>query len=215
MAAVMYGHDEARTAPFGPADWTDLEGRGINAYVESKTRAERAAWEMMAAAGRTGGLAAINPGVILGPLLDDDPGISVTLVQRLLSGRVPALPDISTILVDVRDVAALHVAAMTAPEAGGQRFPTGAGTFSMAEIAAMLRKAQPALAGRLPRFRVPDWITRLYALFDADVRGNLGELGIVKRADASAARQLLGRPFIPAEDAVAATARSLIEQQLV
>lgn len=215
MAAVMYGHDPARTAPFTAADWTDLEGRDVNAYTESKTRAERRAWELMAAAGRRDDLVAINPGMILGPLLDDDPGTSAALVGRLMKGEVPAAPRIAVIIVDVRDVARLHVNAMERPEAGGQRYPTGAGPFDLLEIADMLRAGLGARAGRLPRYRVPDWAVRLYARFDRTMRGNLGELGVVKRIDAGAATALLGRPPIPAADAVLATARSLIAEGLV
>ena len=215
MAAIMYGHDPARTRPFIAADWTDLAGRDVNAYVESKARAERLAWEIMDGAGRHGDLVAINPGGILGPLLEDDPGTSAALIQRLMQGEVPAAPRISFIIVDVRDVAALHVAAMEKPEAGGHRYPTGSGTWDILEIADMLRAGLGADAGRLPRFRIPDWLVRAAALFDPVLRSNLGELGVVKHADTAAAEALLGHPFIPAADAVTATARSLIEYRLV
>ncbi len=215
MAAIMYGHDRARTRPFTAEDWTDLEGRDVNAYVESKARAERTAWEIMDRAGRHDDLVAINPGGILGPLLDDDPGTSAALILRLMKGEVPAAPRISFIVVDVRDVAALHVAAMEKPEAGGHRYPTGNGTWDILEIAQMLRAGLGDAAGRLPTFRVPDWLVRAAALFDPVLRSNLGELGVVKHADTSAAEALLGRPFIPAPDAVTATARSLMEHHLV
>src|SRR5690606_27132253 len=117
MAAIMYGHDPSRTAPFTGADWTNLEGRGISGYVESKRRAEGAAWELMDEAGRRADLATINPGVIFGPLLDDDPGTSVVLLKRMFDGSLPAAARVSFIVVDVRDVAAAHVAAMTSDAA--------------------------------------------------------------------------------------------------
>ena len=215
MAAVMYGHGKTRTTPFTAADWTDLNGRDVNAYVESKTRAERAAWDIMQQAGRRNDLVSVNPGGILGPLLDDDPGTSAALVARLLNGSVPAAPRIAFMIIDVRDVAALHVAAMTAPEAGGQRYPMSAGTYFVLQTADVLRQALPHYAGKLPRFGLPDWAVRLYALFDADIRGNLGELGVVKRTDALDARALLGRPFIAADDAIVATAQSLILRHLI
>ena len=215
MAAVMYGYDKSRTEPFTAADWTNLEGRDVNAYVESKTRAERAAWQIAERHGRTGDLAVINPGAILGPLLDDDPGTSAALVQRLMNGSVPAAPNFSFAIVDVRDVAALHVAAMTRAEAGGHRYPAGNGTYSLMDLANMLRPEFPDRAGKLPRFQAPDWLVRLFGVFDKDMRGNLGELGVVKHADTREAQALLGRPFIPARDAVVATGRSLIAQHLV
>ena len=121
------------------------------------------------------------------------------LIQRLLKGSMPAAPDMAFTLIDVRDVAALHVAAMTSPQAGGHRFPSGNGTFSFMQVAAMLRPAFPAYAGKLPRFQAPNWLVRILGLFDRDVRGNLGELGVFKRGDASDAAALLGRPFIPGQ----------------
>jgi dihydroflavonol-4-reductase len=215
MAAVMYGHDKARTAPFTAADWTNLEGRGVSAYVESKTRAERAAWQVAERHGRSRDLAVINPGAILGPLLDDDPGTSVALVRRLLQGGVPVAPRLAIVVIDVRDVAALHLAAMASVDAGGRRFPAGNGTFTLTELAEMLRAAFPERAGKLPRFAAPDWLVRIVGLFDKDVRGSLGELGTVKRTEALDARALLGRPFVAVPEMLADTVRSLIAQRLI
>ena len=215
MAAIMYGHDKARTAPFTATDWTNLEGRGVNAYIESKALAEKAAWAIADRHGRRGGLATINPGGIFGPLLDDDPGTSATLIIRLLDGSVPAAARVNLIAIDVRDVAALHLRAMVVPEAGGHRFPMSAGTFSLIEYGHMLAAALPAYASRMPRFEVPDWLARLAGAIDPDMRDNLGEIGYVKRTDALDAKALLGRPFISAPEAVAATARSAIEHGLV
>lgn len=214
MAAIAYGHDPERAAPFTAADWTDLDGRDVNAYVESKTRAERRAWDLMKAAGREDDLVTINPSAILGPLLDDDPGTSAAIIQRLLNGTVPAAPRIPFVLVDVRDVAAAHVAAITG-EVGGKRIPVGERPVFMFEIAQLLRKTHPGYAGKLPRFEMPDWAVRIYALFDKDMRGILGELGVRKSLDSSTVEALLGRRLIPADEAAAATAESLIAQKLV
>lgn len=213
MAAIAYGHDKARTRPFTAADWTDLEGRGVNAYIESKTLAERRAWEIMRAAGRERDLATINPSAILGPLLDEDPGTSALMVKRLLDGSVPALPRIPFVIVDVRDIAEAHVKAMTEGSAGGRRFPMGERTLLMTELADIVRKAAPGR--KVPRLNMPDWAVRLYGLFDRDVRGILNELGVLKALDSSAAIALLGRPLVPASQSVAATTASLIERRLV
>jgi dihydroflavonol-4-reductase len=215
MAAIAYGHDKARTAPFTAADWTDLGGRGCNAYVGSKTLAERRAWDIMKAAERPGDLATINPSAIFGPLLDDDPGTSAVLIQRMLNGSIPATPRIALVTIDVRDVADAHVAALTAPAAGGQRFPMGERTLYLGEMAQILRRALPDRARKVPRFGMPDWFVRLYANFDADVRDNLSELGTFKRLDASAAVALLGHALIPADQAIVATAESLVAHGLV
>jgi nucleoside-diphosphate-sugar epimerase len=211
VAAIVYGHGAAQDRTFTAADWTDPDGTGVNAYAQSKTLAEHRAWELMGERGRERDLVAINPGAILGPLLDDDPGTSVALVGRLFDGSVPLAPRIAFGIVDVRDVAALHLAAMTAPGIGGRRLPVSAATLPLIEIAGILARAFPERASKLPRFVLPDWLVRAYALFDADVRANLGELGRCRHIDASAATALLGRPLIPAADALVASARSLIE----
>lgn len=213
MAAIAYGHDKARTAPFTETDWTDLEGRGVNAYIESKTRAERRAWEIVASFGRREALATINPSAILGPLLDEDPGTSALLVKRLLNGSVPALPRISFGIVDVRDVAEAHLRAMTTPEAGGHRFPMSERTIFMAEAAQILHEALPDR--KLPRLNMPDWGVRLYGLFDKDVGGLVNELGVVKRLDSTPTIRLLGRPLIEVSEAIRVTAHSLIDRRLV
>jgi nucleoside-diphosphate-sugar epimerase len=215
MAAIAYGHETSRTTPFTAADWTDLEGRDVNAYIESKTRAERRAWQIMREAGREQDLAVINPSAILGPLLDEDPGTSAALVKRMLDGSVPATPRIAFVIVDVRDVADAHVSAMTDPEAGGKRFPLGERAMLMGDVAAIAREAAPQYASKIPRRTMPDWAVRIYSLFDKDVRGTLNELGVLKRLDSRDTITLLGRPLIGARDAVAATVESLIEHRLV
>ena len=212
MAAIAYGHDKARSAPFTDRDWTDLDGRSVNFYQESKTLAERRAWEIMEQAGRREALSVINPSGIFGPLLDEDPGTSAILIQRLLNGSVPALPRIPITIVDVRDVAAAHVAAMTAPEAGGRRFPMGERTLFFKQVADLLAERYPQK--RIPRRQMPDWAVRLYGLFDRDVRGNLGELGLAKQLDSAGAVALLGRKLTPAPEAVLATAETLLAHKL-
>ncbi len=213
MAAIAYGHDKVKDPVFSAKDWTNLNGRSVNAYIESKTRAERRAWEIMDKAGRHNDLATINPGGIFGPLLDEDPGTSAILVKRLLDGSVPAAPRIPITAIDVRDVAAAHVAAMTAPDGGGQRFPMGESVLYFIEAARLLRQHFPNKP--VPRLEMPDWAVRLYGLFDSDVRSNLGELGYAKRLDSSPTITLLGRPLIPAKDAILATAQSLVRYGLV
>ena len=212
VAAMIYGHDKGRTAPFTAADWTNVGGPGVNAYSESKTRAEREAWAIMDAAGRHDDLVTINPGAIFGPLLDDDPGTSVGLAKRIFDGSLPAAARISFSIIDVRDVAAAHVAAMRTP--GGRRIPIANGERSLMQMADVLRAALPERAGKMPRFEVPDWLVRLVAFVDSDIRGNVGELGVLKRVDGSPAAALLGRQLIGADEAIVASARSLIAQGL-
>lgn len=213
MAAIAYGHEKTGAPLFSASDWTRLDGRPVNAYIESKTRAERRAWEMMEAAGRRNDLATINPSGIFGPLLDEDPGTSAILVKRLLDGSVPAAPRIPITVVDVRDVAAAHIAAMTDPQAGGQRFPMADKPLYFIDVARLLRTHFPDR--KIPRLEMPDWVVRLYALFDRDVRDNLGELGYAKRLDSGPTIALLGKSLVPANDALMATAESLIKHRIV
>lgn len=214
IAAIMYGH-AGRATPYTEADWTELGGPGVSAYIESKTRAERAAWALMAAAGRREALAVINPSIILGPLLESDPGASVMLVLTLLKGWIPAAPRMHFGLVDVRDVAAMHVAAMTAPEAGGRRFIATSGTRRFFEIGDVLRRGLPQFRRRLPHFELPDWFVRGLALLHPELRENAGEIGHRREADNAPARALLGRDFITPEAAILSSAESLIAQKLV
>jgi len=215
MAAIAYGHAKERSAPFTGADWTDLTGRGVNAYVEAKTRAEREAWTIVDSAGRHGDLATINPSVILGPLLDDDAGTSAALLGRLMNGSIPAAARIYFSVVDVRDVAEAHVRAMTMPGAGGHRYAIGEKTLSLLEFADVVRGGLPEFSRRLPKREVPDWMVRLFSFVDKDIRGNVGELGVVRRVAAREAVGLLGNTLIAATAAVLATARSLVAQGIV
>jgi nucleoside-diphosphate-sugar epimerase len=214
MAAIMYGHDKTRTKPFGSEDWTDPTAPDVTAYTESKVRAERAAWVIMDGAGRHNDLATINPGSILGPLLDDDAGTSVALLKRMFDGSLPAAARFFQVVIDIRDVAEAHLKAMTDPAAAGKRFPMGAGTLSLLQMAAAIRTGVPERAAKLPRFEAPDWLVRIFGAFDADVRGYLGELGVAKTADAAAVIALLGHPLITPEEATIAAARSLVAQGL-
>ena len=215
-AAISYGRAEGEVPEvFTDADWSATEGPDVTPYSESKTRAELEAWSIMEEAGRLQDLAVINPTIVLGPLLGSDPGVSSLLVLKLIDGSAPLAPRMAFNVVDVRDVAALHVAALTDVRAGGHRFIASAGAVTMLQLADALRPSFPDFASRMPRFAIPDWVVRLYALFDADARAHLGRLGRGPRYDARLAEALLGRPFITPRVAAAATAQSLIDFGIV
>ena len=216
FAAIGFGHPSVRTEPFSEQDWTNLDSAiRVNAYVQSKTLAERRAWEMMRAAGREGDLTTINPGSIYGPLLGNDIGTSGLVIRRLLDGSVPAVPRLTLPAVDVRDVAALHLAAMDIPAAGGQRVLASAGQLGMPEMARLLRKTFPEAARRVPRLTLPDWIARAYALVEPDLRDNIEFVGAARPVNAGRARILLGRPLIGAGESFLAMARNMIERDLI
>jgi nucleoside-diphosphate-sugar epimerase len=215
ISAMMYGHGKARTKPITADDWSNLDSPDINAYVESKTLAEKAAWSIADKHGRRKDLVAVNPGPIFGPLLDEDPGTSANMIVRMLGGKVPAVPEIQMIIADVRDVAGLHLAAMTNPAAGGRRFPLGDRSYSLMEIVRMVGQTIPARAGKLPKFELPDWVTRIVGRIDGEVRGSLCELGYARTTESLEAKALLGRTLVPAEETIAVTARTIMEQKLV
>jgi nucleoside-diphosphate-sugar epimerase len=212
IAAIQYGHADY-SRPFTESDWTNVDSPTTPAYPMSKTLAEQEAWRLMDAAGRHDDLAVINPGVILGPLLDEDPGTSATLVRRLIDGKMPAVPKLVMSVIDVRDVAALQVDAMTNPAAGGQRCIGSVETLSMSQIGAKLKPSFPDR--RIPTAEIPTWLLRGVALFDKDIRDNIHEMTAAKLIDGKRGSERLGRPLIPAGDAAAATAKSLIEHRLV
>lgn len=208
FAAIGYGH-ESRSVPFDETSWTDTHAR-LAPYTKSKTLAERAAWDFIAREGGALELSVVNPVAVFGPVLSADLSGSTFLIKRLLDGAVPGVPRLYFGLVDVRDVADLHLRAMTDPAAKGERFLAVSGDFmSILEIARLLKSHAGALASRVPTRQLPDWMVRIGALTDAGVRQILPELGKVKNATSAKARRLLGWSPRPREEALLATAESL------
>ncbi len=215
FAAIGYGQ-AISNKPFSEENWTDPNAGKIGAYVKSKTVAERAAWDFIDREGGALELAVINPVGVLGPVLGKDYSTSILIVQRLLDGMVPGCPRLTFGFVDVRDVADLHLRAMTSPAAKGQRFLAVAGdSMSMKEIADVLRRRMGEAAKRVPAKVLPDWLVRIVALFDPAVAQIVPELGKVKQATNEKARRVLGWAPRPNEEAVVATAESLIRLGLL
>ena len=160
FAAIGYGHTP-QTAPFDETSWTELRA-DLSAYVKSKTRAERAAWDFVAKEGRGLELSVVNPVGIFGPVLAPDYSTSIHIIRRLMEGAIPGCPRLYFGMVDVRDVADLHLRAMTNPAAKGERFLAVAGEcISMFEVAKVLRRRMSAAAKRVPRLALPDWLVRI------------------------------------------------------
>jgi len=217
--AIMHGHSNVHSGEspktFSEDDWTNIGGSDVNAYIESKTLAEKTAWEIMGKAKRTNDFSTINPTLILGPLLDNDPGTSGALILRLLTGSVPASPRFYLPIVDVRDVAAMHLLALEKDEARAKRFISSSGGLWIKQIADLIKSEKPQFASKMPKFQMPDWGVKIYALFDKEVRDSLSQLGIAHHVDNSRAKKVLGVDFISPEQAVLATVNSMVEQKLV
>jgi dihydroflavonol-4-reductase len=214
FAAIGYGHRPRRT-PFDEHDWTDLSAQ-LPAYVKSKTLAERAAWDFVARDGGTLELSVVNPTAVFGPVLGADFSTSIGILKGMLEGALPGAPALYFGVVDVRDVAELHLKAMTHPDAAGERYLAVAGEFlSLREIALVLRQRMGDAARRVPVRELPDWLLRLVAHVDKSVGQIVPELGKRKNATSDKARRELGWTPRSAEDAIVATAESLVRLGLV
>jgi len=201
---------------FTAADWADPDDRGLNAYTVSKIRAERAAWEVADAHGLRDRLAVINPGAVVGPLLTDDPGTSVSAIQQIMSGALPMVPDLRMPFVDVHDVADAHIEAMTSEAAGGSRTILAPDhTVSLVEVAAVLRERLPEASGDVPRRAMTTWLTWLASVVVRQLRDNRWLIGSDQRFDSGPAETLLGRPLRAVPDAIEETGRSLVARGLV
>ncbi len=186
--------------------WLDPDAPGVTPYYASKALAERAAWDLARERGLR--LTAINPALVLGPLLDRQSGTSVSLVQRLLRAKDPMVPRLSLSAVDVRDVARMHVQALSLPQTEGERIIAADGLLPMPEMARMLRRAFPDR--RIPTRVIPDWLVRALAPLVPDLRTPRALLGGRDLVSNDKARRLFNMTFIPREEALLASARSLI-----
>jgi dihydroflavonol-4-reductase len=215
VAAIAYGRGQ-RAEPFSEADWTDETNRDdTSAYERSKTIAERAAWAWHGAEGGTLELVTVNPALVLGPVLGSDFSSSLEVIKKLLDGSVPALPRFGFPIVDVRDLAQLHLLAMTVPAAAGQRFIGASDFYWMKDMAKILKEELGDKARKVPSIPFPDFLVRVFAIFDPVVRGRLFELGKCRLVSSGKSRRMLGWTTRPARETILETARSLQSQGLV
>jgi dihydroflavonol-4-reductase len=212
--AAIRGGNEGRDRPLDETVWTNLDAPGLIPYVRSKTIAERAAWGLADERGMRERVAAVNPGIIVGPLLSEDRSTSLLSIERLLNG-IPAVPRLGFSFVDVRDVVDLHLRAMTAREAGGERFIAVTQFLWMAEVAGILRERLGPTASKVPTRTAPDLLVRAMGLFDGAIRSFTRSLGKRTDYDTSNARELLGWSPRPIEDTIVEAAESLIEHGVV
>ncbi len=214
MAAIAYGHGQGR-APFTEADWSNVASVDAYAYIKSKTIAERAARDWMAANGAGMEYVSINPAAVLGPVLGADFSTSLEVVKKLLDGALPGLPNLGFGVVDVRDVADLHVLAMTTPGLDGERFIAQGRFIWMREVAEVLKAGLGPQAKRVPTRGLPDWLLKLLANFDATVKMVVPELGRRREASAAHALERLGWKTRDEAQTILDCANSLIEKGLV
>lgn len=211
FGAVGYSHkDPSRLIT--EESWTDPNQKGLSAYNRSKVLAEKAAWDFVKKEGHNLELAVVNPVAIFGPSLGPDLSSGFELLKNLLDGSMKAIPRLDLAIVDVRDVADLHLRAMTNPAANGQRFlALAGGTLSLPQIASLVRKTRPGVASRISVRILPDWLVRLAALYDPRAKAIAPLLGVNRNASNEKAKKILGWQPRSNEDAIFATVDSLIK----
>ena len=215
FAAIGYGQKPG-DIPFDEHNWTNPNGEDVSPYVKSKTLAERAAWDFIAGEGGALELSVVNPVGVFGPVLGPDYSTSILLVQRLMDGAMPGCPRLHFGVVDVRDVADLHIRAMTHPAARGERFLAVAGDFmSILDIAKVLKARLGMAARRVPTRQLPDWLVRIAAMRDPAVKQIIPELGKMKNGTSAKATRTLDWVPRSREDAIVATAESLLRLGLL
>ncbi len=210
FAAIGYGHEQT-DKPYTEESWTNPDQPNVTAYIKSKTLAERAAWDFLSREGGALELTTVNPVGVMGPVLGPDNSASIEYVLRLMNGALPGSPRLCLNIVDVRDVADLHLRAMLHPAAKGERFLAVAGDYMTMHSIALLLRARLGNSARLvPTGKMPDWTIKLVALFDPAVAQVVTDLGKYKNTSNEKARRMLGWSPRSNEDAVIATAESML-----
>ena len=211
FGAIGYSHKDPNTV-ITEEEWTNPNDK-MTAYNKSKVLAERAAWDFINKEGGQLELSVINPVFILGPSLGPDCPSSFTVVQHLLDGSMNAVPNISFNIIDVRDVADLHIRAMTNPNAAGQRFlALAGGIIRMPEMAVLLKNKLPDVAQKTSTRILPNWVLNLAALFNGQARMAAALLKTIRNTSNAKARQVLGwTPIASNEEAIVAAVKSMVK----
>lgn len=210
FASIGYGWGDRRPAILDETHWSNPDNiRDNTAYTRSKAVAEKAAWDYVNTDGAGLELATINPVAVLGPAMSADVSASLELVQQPMQNKVPAFPKLTFGIVDVRDVALAHVAAMELPEAAGERFLVGEQVLKFTEIGEILRNAYPDR--KLPKGELPSWLVRMLTVVNPTLKQVLPELDKARAYSNEKSRRVLGLDYIPAKDAILASTNSLID----
>jgi len=195
-------------------DWSDPDWKPLTAYPVSKTRAELSAWAYAKAQNVEDRLATVCPGLVFGPDIYKNGGASLALIKAMFEGDFPRVPKVAYPIVDVRDCAAIHVAAMTAKQAGGKRLMAASNTLWFKDIGAILKEAYPQ-AKKIPDTDMPNIILRIVSLFDDRVKGILPDLGTFHIADADYVTNITQVIPRPAKEAILSSAKSMIDNGFI
>lgn len=214
VAAIAYGHGGVKHH-FTEADWTNVESPDAYPYVKSKAVAERAARDWVAASGSDMEFVTVNPSLVLGPLMAPDFSTSLEAIKKLLEGSLPGLPHLGFAVVDVRDVADLHVRCLTAPNMAGERFIAAGPFMWMGDVAKVLKDGLGVQARKVPTRKLPNFVLKILALFDPIVKQVVGELDNVRDASSQHAKDVLGWQTRDPKESILDTARDMIRLGVV
>ena len=207
-----------RTNPytFGENDWTDENWtEGVNDYFLSKTKAEKAAWELMESKGLRNKLTTICPGGVFGDALDKKGGTSIEYVRQFMAGKFPGAPKFAVLISDVRDIAKAHVACIGNTKVGGRRLIVGKEVKKLVELSQLMAEAMPEYAKKLPKKELPNFMVKLISYIDSSAKTMIPDLGIMMQTDPTYAEKLLGFEFKAAKDCMAENAKSVVRLGLV
>jgi len=213
IAAIGYGDKEMRgEVHFGVNDWTDVAGlKGRWTYPAAKMLSEKLAWDLAKRDGFE--LTTICPSMVFGPAPDADTSASLKILRQILNGKVPALPPGGFGVVDVRDVAEIHVAALLDPASISKRIIANSGYVAFLRVAEILGAKYPDV--KVPRHTAPKWLLRVLGRFDRTIRQISLDLDVVRIYDGSSGAKMLGRDYRSSEEAALSAAKSLYETGVV
>ena len=216
IAAMFRKPIRSNPYSFDENDWTDENWKeGVGDYFLSKTKAEKAAWELMESKGLKNKLTMINPGGVFGDALDKKGGTSIEYVRQFMKGKFPAAPKWGILISDVKDVARAHVACIGNTKVGGRRLIVGKEVKKLIELSQIMAEAMPEYAKKLPKKELPNFMVKFISLFDSSAKTLIPDLEIVMQTDTSYAEDLLGLKFNPAKGCISETAKSVVRLGLV
>lgn len=215
MAAVAYGRSE-KVYTVSEKDWTDVTHPDVYPYIKSKTIAERAARDWVAAEGGEIEFVSVNPSMVLGPVYDADFSPSVEAVKQVLNGSMPMAPDLGFAVVDTRDCADLHVRCLETPGLANERFLASGRFIKILDMAQVLRdRLPPEQTRKTPTRLMPNWMVSMLGMVNPAVRSIKAEVGKTRNVDFSHARERLGWETRPIEVSIVDCAKSLIAHGVV
>ena len=216
IVAMFRKPNRSNPYTFGENDWTDENWiEGVNDYFLSKTKAEKAAWELMESKGLKSKLTTINPGGVFGDALDKKGGTSIEYVRQFLKGKFPGAPKFAVLISDVKDIAKAHVACIGNNKVGGRRLIVGKEVKKLVELSQLMAEAMPEYAKKLPKKELPNFMVKLISYIDSSAKMMIPDLGILMQTDTSYAEELLGFKFKPSKDCITENAKSVVQLGLV